>query len=45
MAPDVILAEGGPSVAALLRATCTAPMMFALVIDPIGADVSSAHDP
>ena len=37
LAPDVILADGSPSVAALSQATRTVPIVFALVIDPVGA--------
>jgi putative tryptophan/tyrosine transport system substrate-binding protein len=37
LAPDVILASGSPSVAALQRATRTAPVVFGSVIDPVGA--------
>jgi putative ABC transport system substrate-binding protein len=37
LAPDVILADGSPSVAALSQATQVIPIVFALVIDPVGA--------
>ena len=37
LAPDVILAASSPSVAALQEATRTAPIVFATVIDPVGA--------
>ena len=37
MAPDVIFATGTPTVAALLRATRTVPIVFATVPDPVGA--------
>jgi len=37
LAPDVILAEGSPSVAALRSATRTVPIVFVSVIDPVGA--------
>ena len=37
LAPDVILASGSPSVAALLQATRTVPIVFAHVADPVGA--------
>jgi putative tryptophan/tyrosine transport system substrate-binding protein len=37
LAPDVILATGAPSVAALLQATRTVPIVFAIVADPVGA--------
>ena len=37
LAPDVILADGSPSVAALLQATRAIPIVFALVVDPVGS--------
>ena len=37
LAPDVILAGGGPSVGALQQATRTVPIVFAGVTDPVGA--------
>jgi putative ABC transport system substrate-binding protein len=37
LAPDVILAAGTQSVAALQRVTRTLPIVFALVSDPVGA--------
>ena len=37
MAPDVILASGTLSVAALRRVTRTSPIVFAGVSDPVGA--------
>ena len=37
LAPDVILAEGSPSVAALRSATRTVPIVFVSIIDPVGA--------
>jgi putative ABC transport system substrate-binding protein len=37
LAPDVILASASPSVAALQRVTRTVPIVFANVIDPVGA--------
>jgi ABC-type uncharacterized transport system substrate-binding protein len=37
LAPDTILANGTPSVAPLLQATRTVPIVFVNVIDPIGA--------
>jgi putative ABC transport system substrate-binding protein len=39
LAPDVILATTGPSAAALQRATRTIPIVFAMVLDPVGADI------
>ena len=35
--PDIILAYASPSVIPLLRATRTIPIVFANVIDPVGA--------
>jgi len=37
LAPDVILANGTPAVGPLLQATRTIPIVFASVIDPVGA--------
>jgi putative ABC transport system substrate-binding protein len=37
LAPDVILANGGSTVAPLLQATRTVPIVFAVVSDPVGA--------
>jgi len=37
LAPDVLLATGSSSVAALQQATRTVPIVFALVSDPVGA--------
>jgi putative ABC transport system substrate-binding protein len=37
LAPDVILATAGPTVAALQMATRTVPIVFAIVVDPVGA--------
>jgi putative tryptophan/tyrosine transport system substrate-binding protein len=37
LAPDVILASGTPTVAPLLQATRTVPIVFAQVTDPVGA--------
>jgi putative ABC transport system substrate-binding protein len=37
LAPDVILASGSPSVAALQHVTRTVPVVFASVGDPVGA--------
>jgi putative tryptophan/tyrosine transport system substrate-binding protein len=37
LAPDVILAIGSGTVAALLQATRTVPIVFAIVPDPVGA--------
>jgi putative ABC transport system substrate-binding protein len=36
LGPDVILAFGSPSVAALQRQTSTIPIVFAVVVDPVG---------
>ena len=37
VAPDVILAAGSPSVAALQQTTRTVPIVFVNIIDPVGA--------
>jgi putative tryptophan/tyrosine transport system substrate-binding protein len=37
LAPDIILASTTPSVAALLQATRTVPIVFTVVADPVGA--------
>ena len=37
LAPDVILAAGGPSVERLLQATRTVPIVFVIVTDPVGS--------
>ena len=37
LAPDVILATTAPTVAPLLQATRTVPIVFATVVDPVGA--------
>ena len=37
LAPDVILAEGSPAVAALAQITRTVPIVFTTVVDPVGA--------
>ena len=37
LAPDVILATGTPTMAALLQATRTVPIVFAMIADPVGA--------
>jgi ABC-type uncharacterized transport system substrate-binding protein len=39
LAPDIILASGTPSVAALQQATRTVPIVFVSVVDPVGAGV------
>ena len=38
-APDVILAHGASSVAALLQVTRTVPIVFATAVDPVGAGI------
>jgi putative ABC transport system substrate-binding protein len=45
LAPDVILAQGTPNVAALKQATTTIPIVFAVVNDPVaqGFIASMAH--
>ena len=46
LAPDVIFATGSASVAAMLQATRTVPIVFAIVPDPIGSGfVSSLSRP
>ena len=42
LAPDVILAAGTATVAPLLQATRTVPIVFAIVADPVGAGSSIA---
>ena len=37
LAPDVILAAGGPTVGPMQQATRTVPIVFAIVTDPVGA--------
>jgi putative ABC transport system substrate-binding protein len=37
LAPDVILAQSSPSIAVLLQATRTVPIVFTLIVDPVGA--------
>jgi putative ABC transport system substrate-binding protein len=37
LAPDVILATTGPSTAALQQVTRTVPIVFAMVVDPVGS--------
>ena len=37
LAPDVIVAAGGPSVGPLLQATRSVPIVFAVVPDPVGS--------
>jgi putative ABC transport system substrate-binding protein len=37
LAPDVILAHGGLTVAPLLQATRTVPIVFPIAADPVGA--------
>jgi putative ABC transport system substrate-binding protein len=37
LAPDVVLAAASPAVAALQQATRTVPIVFAIVVDPVGA--------
>jgi putative tryptophan/tyrosine transport system substrate-binding protein len=37
LAPDVILANGSPAVAALQQATGTVPIVFVNIVDPVGA--------
>src|SRR6476660_4464423 len=37
LAPDVIFASGSPAATPLLQATRTVPIVFAQVVDPVGA--------
>jgi len=37
LAPDVILAMGSPAVAQLVQITRTVPIVFTIVVDPVGA--------
>jgi putative ABC transport system substrate-binding protein len=37
LAPDVILATGGPTVGPLLQATRIVPIVFTITVDPVGA--------
>jgi putative tryptophan/tyrosine transport system substrate-binding protein len=37
LAPDVILASGSPAVGQLLQATRTVPIVFVVVVDPVGS--------
>ena len=39
LAPDVILAHGNSTVAALLQATRSVPIVFPVVVDPVGAGI------
>ena len=39
LAPDVILTTTGPPTAALQRATRTIPVVFAMIVDPVGAGI------
>ena len=44
LAPDVILADGSSSVAVLQQATRTVPIVFAGIIDPVGAGLIKSLD-
>jgi putative ABC transport system substrate-binding protein len=37
LAPDVILAHGSSTVGPLLQATRTVPIVFSVLVDPVGA--------
>jgi len=37
LAPDVVLSQSSPSIALLLQATRSVPIVFTLVVDPVGA--------
>ena len=39
LAPDVVLAHGASSVAALLQVTSTVPIVFPVAVDPVGAGI------
>ena len=41
-APDVILAGGGTGAEAMLKATRTIPIVFAIAPDPVGAGIVAA---
>ena len=41
LGPDVILAQGGTAVAALQQASRSIPIVFAVVVDPVGAGLVS----
>src|SRR5262245_58398728 len=45
LTPDVILADASASVAALQQASRSAPIVFANVIDPVGAGFGQAPSP
>jgi hypothetical protein len=45
LAPDVILTTGAPAVATLQQATRKVPIVFANVIDPVGAAVELPRKP
>jgi ABC-type uncharacterized transport system substrate-binding protein len=40
ISPDIILAHASTSVASLLQATRTVPIVFVNVVDPVGASAS-----
>jgi putative tryptophan/tyrosine transport system substrate-binding protein len=42
LAPDVIVASASPSVAALQRVTRSVPIVFEIVIDPVGAGFANS---
>src|SRR5438270_7520836 len=39
LAPDVVLASGGPPVVALKEISATIPVVFVAVVDPVGAGI------
>jgi len=45
LAPDVILAYGASTVGALLQATRTVPIVFPVVVDPVGAGLVDSLAP
>jgi putative ABC transport system substrate-binding protein len=42
LSPDVVLAAGGPIVAALQKASSAVPIVFAQSIDPVGAGIAAS---
>src|SRR5262249_40006795 len=39
LAPDIVMASGSPSVVALQHLSSTLPIVFAAVVDPVGAGI------
>src|SRR6266481_1031362 len=44
LAPDVVFASGTPAATPLLQATRTVPIVFAQVVDPVGAGLVAAPE-